>query len=371
MKRVLVVNPYGIGDVLFMTPLLKAIKAQAGVERVDVLLGSRTEAVLRHNRNVDTIYFLDKDELNALPAWKKALRLLKFYGDLRKNHYDTFFDLSLTREYAFWAKYFLRTPERVGFQYRKRGGFLNRRRDLTGGFSGRKVPEYYAELLGLLGYPVPRDLEMEFPVSELAEGRVRDLFRVRGIREGAVLAAVSCGGGESWGRDAHFKQWPPRFFRELLGKIHQDFPLDGIIFLGGKNELLLNESASEGLSIPFYHFTGKLTLEESAAALSLSAFALLNEGGLYHLASARRVPVITLVGPVDEKVYGTVGANQELLVLKEGLECRPCYRAFRYNSACSDRACLQELTPAEAFEKIRASRFFSKINQRAAEDLIR
>jgi len=48
MKRILVVNPYGIGDVLFCTPLLQTLKNQPGVERVDVLLG------VSHQGNIGT-----------------------------------------------------------------------------------------------------------------------------------------------------------------------------------------------------------------------------------------------------------------------------------------------------------------------------
>jgi ADP-heptose:LPS heptosyltransferase len=361
MKRVLVANPYGIGDVLFMTPLLKALKTQPGVERVDVLLGSRTEAVLRNNPNVDTIYFLEKDELNKLPVWRKLLKLLSFYQNLRKNRYDTFVDLSLTREYAFFAKYFLWIGRRIGFNYKNRGIFLNYKQDLKNGFSDKKVPEYYAELLGFLKVPAPEKLEIEFQVSQDAKKRVATRFRENGISENARIAAVSCGGGESWGRDAHFKQWPPRFFKELLERIHQASPLDAIIFLGSRKDTALNHQAARGLSIPFCHFAGELTLEETAAAFSLSSFALLNEGGLYHLASSQKTPVITLVGPVDEKVYGAIGKNQEILIFREDLECRPCYRAFRYNSACQHRSCLQELTPEEAFQKILKSGFLENL----------
>jgi len=363
MKRVLVVNPYGIGDVLFMTPLIEMLRSQPGVERLDVLLGSRTEAVLRHNPSVDQVFFLDKDRLKALPFWKRIFQLLDFYGGLRKNRYDTFFDLSLTREYAFFAKYFLWIPDRIGFNYKNRGIFLNRREDLVGGFSEKKVPEYYAGLLNLLDLPVPQSLEIVFPVSEETRVRVRERFRSVGIPEGANLAAVSCGGGESWGRDAHFKQWPPRYYRELLEKIQAEHPLDGVVFLGGKNDIPLNEEAATGLDLPSYHFAGDFTLEESAAALSFTRFALLNEGGLYHLASSQRVPVITLIGPVNEKVYGAVGHNLELLVFKDGLECRPCYRAFRYNSACEHRACLQELVPEEVMQELRRAHFFKKLTR--------
>ena len=61
LRRVLIVQPYGIGDLLFLTPVLRALRVMPTVEKVDLLLGSRTESVVRANPHVDQIYSIDKD----------------------------------------------------------------------------------------------------------------------------------------------------------------------------------------------------------------------------------------------------------------------------------------------------------------------
>jgi len=361
VKRVLVVNPYGIGDVLFATPLLKILKNTNGVERVDVLLGSRTACVLERNPNTNTIYSLDKDALSRMNFLKRNWHLFKFYSSLKKNNYDTFFDLSLTREYAFFAKYFLRIPRRLGFNYKKRGNFLNYKRELPDGFTGEKVPQTYAKLVELIGLTLPGELETEFDVPLEILKRMQNLLRGRGIPKGARIVSVLAGGGASWGRDAHFKQWPPQYFKELLEKIHLSFPLDAVIFIGGEKDKAANEEVARDLSIPAYSLTGKLTLEETAACLSLSRFSLVNEGGIYHLAASLKTPVIALIGPVDEKVYGSINKCPELLITKEGLACRPCYKKFRYKGDCKTLECLLGLKPEEVYRKILESRFLHQL----------
>ncbi|HXV27626.1 MAG TPA: hypothetical protein VD913_01540, partial [bacterium] len=65
-------------------------------------------------------------------------------------------------------------------------------------------------------------------------------------------------------------------------------------------------------------------------------------------------------GPVDPEIYGPYPVSpRTLAIIKEGLECRPCYQRFRYNSACSGRECLQQLTPEEAWQAIEASDIFT------------
>jgi len=370
MKRILVVNPYGIGDVLFMTPLLKALKSFPGVEKVDVLLGSRTESVLKNNSSVDNIYYLNKDDLKKIFWVRRAVRLLSFYSKLRKNKYDTYFDLSLTREYSFFAKFFLSVPKRIGFDYKNRGTFLNFKQALPQGFSEKKVPEYYAGLLKFVDREISSPLEMEFPVHEDLVEKKETYLTQRKVPRGGRILAVSAGGGDSWGKDAHFKQWPPHFFKELIHKIHVIFPLDAVILVGGKNDIELNNKVTKGLRVPFHNLTGEITLEETVAFLKISSLVLVNEGGLYHLASSQKTPVIALVGPVDEKVYGSVGGHPQLLITKEGLECRPCYQLFRYKSECTHRACLQELSPEEAFQKISNSGFLKNVETGSNKSMI-
>ena len=363
MKRILVVNPYGIGDVLFSTPLLKSLKEAVRPERIDVLLGSRTREVLKNNPNVDTIYSLDKDELRALSGLKRAWKIYQFYKELKKNHYDVFIDLSLTREYAFFAKYYLRIPRRVGFDYKKRGCFLNLKEPLPNGFTGQSVPKSYSNLLKLLSLTPPEKLKMEFVVNESVSTHIWKRLRAKGILKGARIVAVSAGGGASWGRDAPFKQWPPRYFRGLLEKIHLMYPIDVVVFLGGRADDLLNHEVSRDLSFSSVHLADYLTLEETAAVFKLSRFALLNEGGLCHVAATQGTPIISVVGPVDEKVYGPVGDHLQIFIKRDDLECRPCYQKFRYNSECEHQACLKELMPEDAQRTIIESRFLQNLER--------
>ena len=64
-EKILLIQPYGIGDAIFMLPFLKALKTQKQVERIDVLLGSRTKPILENCPYVDNIFIIDKDKWKA------------------------------------------------------------------------------------------------------------------------------------------------------------------------------------------------------------------------------------------------------------------------------------------------------------------
>ncbi len=97
-RRVLIVQPYGIGDLLFLTPVLRALRLMPGVEIVDLLLGSRTDAVIRSNPHIDKIYSIDKDKVHRQSKLQNFKDLRSLGAELSSRHYDLLLDYSLRGE---------------------------------------------------------------------------------------------------------------------------------------------------------------------------------------------------------------------------------------------------------------------------------
>lgn len=354
VRRVLVVNPYGIGDLLFITPVLRGLRLLPGIEKVDLLLGSRTEEIVRRNPHVDEIFTVDKDLYHRQGGLKTFSDVFALGRTLRRNRYDLMLDYSLRSEYAFSGRAFLGIPVCAGFDYKRRGFFHNRRLALPEGFKGRHVADFFCDLAEKAGVPV-EDRFLEFYLPPDADEQL--VKKVPGTFSRFVV--VSPGGGESWGKDAHFKRWPARFFADFLNRLPPSVEASGFVLLGSKGEKPLADEIERGLSSPCANLAGEISLTEAACVISKASLFVGNDGGLVHLAHALRTPVIALYGPVDPVVYGPYPARPGAVALaKEGLECRPCYQSFRYNSACVHRDCLQAFTPEEVFSQLEAKRFF-------------
>ena len=366
IRRILMVQPYGIGDALFMTPLLRALRTLPTVETIDLLLGSRTEAVFQDNPHVDKIFSLDKG------AWHREgnQRMIRDVVHLWKNlkgRYDLLMDCSLQREYAFYADFFLRIPRRVGFDFKNRGLFLTDRVKLPYGFEGRHVIDFYGELGKLLR------IEMEDPFAEFyLSGKDREeaekvlrgksISSSRGGFQTRPYIVVAPGGGESWGKDALFKRWPVTSFIKMISLLKDRIDFDQILILGSQNERMLAEEILKKSAVPAINLCGELSLGGAAAILDQSALFLANDGGLVHLAHALSVPLIALYGPVDPKVYGPYPETSEAAAIaRSDLPCRPCYFQFRYNSACPDRECLTDLHPEEVMEFLDTRNFWTAL----------
>ncbi len=366
-RRVLLVHPFGIGDVLFMTPVIRALK-ENGADRIDLLLGSRTRELFEHSPHVSNIYEWSKVKPDGwLGKIQYSLRLARMLFDISRNRYDAVLDFSLGRQYAFFEKYLWRIPLRAGFDYKKRGVFLNYAEKLEAAFSDKPVVEYYFDLLKVFGIDCGQK-NLELSLSETDRQEARRILEQEEIDVRKPYLIVSPGGGESWGKDARFKRWPVEYFAGLIRIADRKygFKTVPILAVGSQGEFETARKLQELLSPEFrvLNLCGKTTIRETGALIEKAKCVLANDGGIVHLSCALKTPVVGFYGPVDEKVYGPYGMGEKALAISyDGLACRPCYRKMRYRSDCGDVKCLTDLTPETAFQVIEKAGFFERLLQ--------
>ncbi|MBI4388410.1 MAG: glycosyltransferase family 9 protein [Candidatus Omnitrophica bacterium] len=359
-ERVLIVHPFGIGDALFITPIIRALH-ESGTQKIDLVLGSRTRELFETNLYINQIFVVDRDRIRAQSGFQNFREVSALLRMLRGNQYNLLIDFSLARQYACFAFLFLNIPNRVGFSYKTRGIFLNQRIPLNEGFSRKHVVEYYLDLLDLIS--VPRSAgRLEIFLTSGDEREAEEILKETNSTRNTSYLVVAPGGGESWGKDARLKRWPNPYFFQLIQKIKEEnaVSFEKVFILGGKSEWQLGESLMKFQPNQFHNLCGKTSLRGSAAILKHAQLLLANDGGLVHLASAVGTPTLALFGPVDPKVYGPYPPTAErIAVTSDGPECRPCYQRMRYNANCEHIHCLTELAPDFVFEKAKQADFFN------------
>ncbi|MBF0215736.1 MAG: glycosyltransferase family 9 protein [Candidatus Omnitrophica bacterium] len=154
MKKVLIANIFGIGDVLFTVPLVSNLKKRFGNAVVDYVANKRTAPVLRSIPDIGYVHVYEKDEFVDL--WKRSKRLfgdkvLSFFGRIKLSNYDVVLDMTFSRKFGLLFM-LAGIGERVGLDYRGRGVFLTKKKKIEG-FEDKHVVEYYLDLLGLMNVP--------------------------------------------------------------------------------------------------------------------------------------------------------------------------------------------------------------------------
>lgn len=351
-RRALIVNPYGIGDVLFTLPLVQALREARPDVVIGYLCNRRAESLVRAFPGVATVRVFEKDELRALwthstHRWIAAVCALA--RALRADRWDTAFDLSLNWEFgAALAAVGIR--RRIGFDYRRRGWCLTNRLPLTG-FDDRPVADYYLDLLAPLGIPRPAHPAIALPVPPIIAPEVSAWLARAGASPTQPLIGVAPGGGASWGSNGAAKRWPVAAFAEVADRLQA--ALDGqIVLFGDQADRALCEAVAARLSRPAVIAPPAPSLLVLAGGLQRCRFVLGNDSGVLHLAAAVGTPSLAIFGPASPIVYGpypSAGSDDRHRIAVKPLACRPCYARFRLPPCPWDHRCLTALTPDEVY----------------------
>lgn len=354
-KRILLINPFGIGDVLFMTPAIRALK-ESGVERIDLLLGNRTHELFEHHPYVDQIF-------NWSEAKAKHLKFIQLSWRLRRNGYDAVFDFSLGNQYAFWALLLWGISKRIGFDFKNRGAFLTHKVDLPEGYKSKPMIEYYKDLARLFSIN-GMSCTPELFLSSEDRNKAAEVLNRLGILGSSFIAVVP-GGGKSWGKDARLKRWPVDFFAQLVRTMRHRYGsfFNSVLVLGGRDERFLGKQFLERLrDMHVYNLSGAFPIRVTAALVERASLLVANDGGLVHVGRAMNTPLIAFYGPVDPVVYGPYPPDPLAQpVTNTGPACRPCYQYMRYNADCMRVECLNELTPDFVLNQLTSRGFFEQL----------
>lgn len=346
--RLLCINPFGIGDVLFTTPVIASFKAAYPKSFIGYWCNERVAPLLRYNPAVGKVFALSRGDLKRRAATSPAKAVAGLWGlvrGIKRERFDLVFDFSLDHRYSLLAK-LLGIKYRIGFDYKGRGRFLTTALPLAG-YQDRHVVDYYLELLQCCGFPVvDRQLHLSVPQGHLLASR-RLLHRA-GLTTDRPVVGICPGAGASWGKDAGIKHWPAESFARLAERLLQERGCQ-VVLLGDAAEKPLTEAIAAKMSCKVANLAGQLTLEEFVAVVSSLSLLVANDGGPLHIAVARGVATLSFFGPVDEKVYGPYPASAAHRVMTSQVDCRPCYRNFRLAACRKQRACLTGITVEQAF----------------------
>ncbi|MBU1112446.1 MAG: glycosyltransferase family 9 protein [Candidatus Omnitrophica bacterium] len=339
-KSFLIINPFGIGDVLFSTPLIRNIKEKLPGSKVFYLCNQRSYPVLKDNPLIEKCFIYERDEFEAIRkqsriAWIK--KFLEFVSDIRREKVDTVLDLSLNSQFGFLS-FIAGIKERVGYDYKRRGRFLTKRIKFSG-YKDKHVIEYYLDLLRIINIE-PRHKKIElFLDSDQKEIANRDKLKI----------IMVPGGGASWGGQAYRKHWDKAGFAQLADRLIEELGAKVIISGSDQEKGIVDEVASLMCNRP--DKAVDMELSKFLNLLNNAELLIANDGGPIHMAVGLGLKTVSIFGPVDEKVYGPYPLDDSRhIVIKKDISCRPCYINFKLPECMHDIMCLKDIDVDEVFK---------------------
>lgn len=325
-------NVNWVGDVLFSTPFLEALRAHFPDSFIACLVVPRCREVLEGNPHLDEILLYEEESLHR--SFFGKLRLIR---TLRAKRFDKVYLLhrSFTRRLL---TVLAGIPERIGYAV-KWGGLL-----LT-----QKVPlppsplhkvEYFLGLLPPENRTVSRNYTLQ--IGEEEEKRLARRLQEKGLKQGERFIAL-CPAG-NWDQ----KRWPPERFAaladQLIRKHHQK-----IVITGEKKDIPLGEEILSSMRERAVLFCGETTLKQLAALLKRATLVISGDTGAMHVAQSQGTKVIALFGPTHPRLTGPSGTHPQVILRKE-VGCNddpPCYYVH-----CPDNICMKAIQVEDVLDAI-------------------
>ena len=350
--KILAVNPFGIGDVLFTTPVIKSLKDHYPECFIGYWSNSRVEPVLKNNPDINKIYTGNRGDLKKTyqESFFKGLRKsFELLWSIRKERFDICLDFSMDHRYSLFAK-LIGIKRRIGFNYKGRGRFLTDRIQLSG-YQDKHVIEYYIDLLKFLDIN-PEDKRMRLEVSSSSLLKAENMLASYGVEENEIVIGIAPGAGGSWGKNSIYKHWSALKFAQVADLLISKLKAK-VLILGDESERNIADIIICSMVNKPIDLVGKTDLSLLPALIKSCSLLITNDGGPMHIAVALGVKSVSIFGPVSEINYGPYPTSAHNAVLKIDLPCRPCYKNFRLPVCDQDRQCLRSVEVDKVFEACR------------------
>ncbi len=320
IRKLLIIRPRFIGDVLLSTPLVRSLKSVFPRMKIAYLAEKSSLEVLKNNPYIDELITLERGNL------ADDLLMIK---NIRKRGFDAVVDTFGNPRSALLT-FFSGAKVRIGWDHRGRkyaythfAGSAGKAEDAIDNYNS------VGRLFGIRKFG--RDTVIKLSAEERKSAD--DFMKHQAINSRKQIVGIHP--GASWPA----KMWPAEKFAALADRLFEDGrqviifsgPKDRVI--GAKVLMLMKNKAIFADNLPLRLF--------SAVVSRIDGF-ISNDNGAMHIAAAFRIPLVGIFGPGDPAVWFPY--KKKAVWLKQSVPCWPCRKDH-----CDDLKCMKALGVKEVY----------------------
>ncbi|GAB4346918.1 MAG: lipopolysaccharide heptosyltransferase II [Desulfobulbaceae bacterium] len=311
IRKILVRSTNWIGDAVMTTPAVRTIRENFPEAKITLLALPWVADVFSASPRVDRIHTYDRNGRH------KGLRgKIRLAGELREERFEAAILLQNAFEAAFITA-LARIPVRAGYTTDGRGLLLTHGVRRPSGIKARHQVHYYQEMLRGLGL-TPGPDELELPLAD--EDVLWAASELQQYTAGIKVPVVGLNPGAAYGPA---KRWPAEKFADLAARLCRETESLVLVF-GTEADRgaadLISEQVNNRLRV--VDLTGRTSLGQALAMISLCSVFVTNDSGLMHVAAALRVPTVAIFGSTDHVATGPF--SDRASIVRVDLECSPC-----------------------------------------------
>ena len=323
MKKILIIGMNYIGDTIFITPLIRAIKKHYKDCIIDIVNGKRGIDILKENPHINKIIIREENTLENL------------LEKLKKENYDIGF-AATTAFYGASILYKAKIPIRAGVSSELRGIFLNKKT------SWKKHKRHIVDTI--LSILKPMNIETDGIKTELFLTEEENNFGIEKMKNYKNCLLVHGGATRI------SKRYNAENFAELIEMFYKKIQVPIILIGSASKEDIefANKMKSKLGNIITEDLTAKLSIRELMAVIKNSYALIGGDSAPLHIANAFNIYSIGIFGDTLPLIYGARGEKSFNIEARKKY-CR-FFKSFHceyIKRGCKTVDCLNRLKPEE------------------------
>ncbi len=339
--KILLVRLRLIGDVVFTTPAIAALRRRFPSAHLTYLVEAPAAPVVRHHAALDDIIIAERPR-----GFARVSCDAKLARHIHAQRFDIAIDFHGGPRSGLltWAS---RAPQRIGYDLPGRRWCYTTRvpwsRSLT---PPRHSVLNQWDLLVPLGIDAADRARDAVAMVAGADADARVLARLRGsgIDDAAPLVVMHVSAGNP------FRRWPATAFASVAAELAGDDRQRRIVITSGPSEAAAAEAVAEdarrlaGDAASGIVRTGEFDLAELRSLIGRAVLYIGGDSGPLHVAATTSTPVVALFGPTlpERSMPWRDPAIPSIAIDAGPLACRPCHQR---HCVPGDFRCLTAISP--------------------------
>ncbi len=328
IKKILLLRPRRMGDIILTTPALKALRSLLPLAHISYLVETPYARLIEGNNLVDEVI-----AIQPRPSFAAFLAIIK---KIRKKKFDAVIDFHGGPRCALFVLT-SGSPLKIGYETKYKAWVYDYRvpRSYVSGPVHSVVN--HLNLVRILNPKISEDYSLQVPPPQLEEKRKIEIFWKQLDLSSRRVAAVHISAGNQ------FRDWGTNnlvsFLKHLVSL--SVTPL----LIGSREDKLREKEILKNFKGEVISLVGETSLGELMAVLERVDLFVGPDSGPMHLAAALNKPIVALFGPTIPAHFAPWKARA--IIIEKPLSCRPCRQR-----SCPEKnySCIREIRPDEVIK---------------------
>jgi len=335
VKRILVVERLSVGDMVSVTPVLRALHERFPKAKIDILVNPHIKDLIETLPYLNKVYNFSDKELKS--NYKQIVH------EYKNNNYD----LGVIIRHGTYQISKLLKDSKVKFRIGSakagllvgRGFFLHRKAKAY--LKTRHVVDLNLDVIRTIGIN-PKNPKTELKIQDEVKNQVTKKLNLNkkdfviGIHPGSKgICSIK--------HPSHL--WPVERYAYVADQLSKKYKAK-IVFSGAKNELPLIKKI-ESLMKTKPIIATDLNMKEFVSLIDRMDMLFSNDTAAAHVAAALDTPLVIIFGPQTPKLWKPW--NDKVIVLYKNNKCTACQR---YECKLKTVECLKAISPTEVLNAL-------------------